>query len=576
MMINAVRVLFAVMLLVSAGDLHAQSDNPQIVHDAEYYILQAQNGDKWAAEDRVLDAKLAELRMKHGTPPNIVYILWDDQPFGSVGFPGLQMNLGYATPNLNRMAREGINFTRMYSEPACTPTRAAFLTGRTPVRHGMGVVGMPHEFSGLRGDEVTIAEVLSEAGYATAHYGKGHLGDVEESYLHNQGFDEAFFTPMNQITSLYDPRGTGANAVLGFTPELYPPDPYQLDKPGLLPEGWVQIIEGKKGEQGKEWGEPNNEWYDKMDAESEKRMLAFIRRNAKAGKPFFAEYWPNFLNFLKPDMKKNTLNGGKVAEAYQSIDAYVGTIMEELKELGIAENTLFVAMADNGPMVHNPPAGWGMTQIMFTGGKGDFTEGGVRVPAFAWWPGTIKEQQLVGDIIHVSDLYTTFARLGEATQHIPSDRIIDGIDQTALLFNGDTHGRRDYVHIYAGHTLAATVKGRYKRHWITNDPGAATGIGAAFYDLYQDPQEKSPHLVPLIHTQGQFHRMRARHELMKKKYPDKPNAKGIPLTGLSNARPETKGIGEMVKRNIQNMPFDVEEYLELEIPGSKIDADFGK
>ena len=167
-------------------------------------------------------------------------------------------------------------------------------------------------------------------------------------------------------------------------------------------------------------------------------------------------------------------------------------------------------------------------------------------------------------------------RLGGATKYIPTDRVIDGIDQTAMLLNGDTHGRRDHVHIYAGHTLAATVKGRYKRHWITNDPGAATGISAAFYDLYQDPQEKSPHLVPLIHTQGQFHRMRARHELMKKKYPDKPNAKGIPLTGLSNARPETKGIGEMVKRNLRNMPFDVEQYLELEIPGSKVDGDFGK
>jgi arylsulfatase A-like enzyme len=97
---------------------------------------------------------------------------------------------------MNRLASEGINFTRMYTEPACTPTRVAFLTGRHPVRHGMGVVGMPHEMAGLRGDAVTIAEVLSEAGYVTAHFGKGHLGDIEESYPHNQGFDETLFTPM--------------------------------------------------------------------------------------------------------------------------------------------------------------------------------------------------------------------------------------------------------------------------------------------------------------------------------------------------------------------------------------------
>ena len=548
----------------------------EILHDAEFYVLKPQNGERWAAEDTELGEKLAQLKEKHGPPPNIVYILWDDQPYGIVGFPNIQKNLGLNTPNINKMAAEGINFTRMYSEPSCTPTRAAFLTGRTPVRHGMGVVGMPHEFSGLRGDEVTIAEVLSEAGYATAFYGKGHLGDIEESYLHNQGYDEALFTPMNQITSLYSPQGEAVNAVLGLHSELYPPDPYKLDDPGLVPKGWVQIIEGKKGEQGKEWCGTSNECYDKLDREAEKRTLEFMRKNAKAGKPFFVTYWPNWLNFLKPEAPKRTLNGGKVAGAYQDLDAFIGTVMEELKTLGIAENTLFVAMADNGPMVHNPPPGWGMTEVLYRGGKGDFTEGGVRVPAFAWWPGVVEDGQLVGDMIHVTDLYTTFARLGGATDNIPTDRVVDGLDQTALLMKGDGNGRRDYVHIYQGHTLAATVKGRYKQHWISSDPGAASGIGASFYDLYQDPREENPHLVPLIHTQGQFNRMRARHELMKNTYPDKPNGRGIPLTGLSNARPETKAIEDMVRRNLEGMPFSIKEYLQHDPPTELRDFDWGK
>ncbi len=179
----------------------AQPAKKEIVHDAEYYILEAQNGTRWAAEDKELDAKLAALRKKHGGPPNIVHIMWDDMAFGAVGFPALQKNFGFTTPNLNRLATEGINFTRMYTEPSCTPTRVAFMTGRHPVRNGMGEVGMPHEMAGLRGDEVTIAEVLSAAGYATAFFGKAHLGDIEESYPHNQGFDEALFTPMNQIIS---------------------------------------------------------------------------------------------------------------------------------------------------------------------------------------------------------------------------------------------------------------------------------------------------------------------------------------------------------------------------------------
>jgi hypothetical protein len=133
-----------------------------IVHDAEYYILKSQNGEKWASADRDLNKQLDALKEKHGTPPNIIYILWDDQQVGAVGNEMIQQQLGYTTPNMNKMAAEGINFTRMYSEPSCTPTRAAFITGRHPVRNGMGIVGMPHESRGLAASEVTIAEVLSE------------------------------------------------------------------------------------------------------------------------------------------------------------------------------------------------------------------------------------------------------------------------------------------------------------------------------------------------------------------------------------------------------------------------------
>ena len=171
------------ILLLNISPLLAQNE---IIHDAEYYIVKEQNGEKWAKADVDLNKKLDALEKKHGTPPNIIYILWDDQQVGAIGNEMIQRLLGYKTPNLNKMAAEGINFTRMYSEPACTPTRAAFITGRAPVRNGMGIVGMPHESKGLAASEVTIAEVLSQAGYATAFYGKGHLGDIEESYLHNQ------------------------------------------------------------------------------------------------------------------------------------------------------------------------------------------------------------------------------------------------------------------------------------------------------------------------------------------------------------------------------------------------------
>ena len=183
---------------------------------------------------------------------------------------------------------------------------------------------------------------------------------------------------------------------------------------------------------------------------------------------------------------------------------------------------------------------------------------------------------MVGDIIHVADLYTTFARLGGALEHIPTDRVVDGLDQTALLLNGDTHSRRDYVFIYAGHEIGATVKGRYKRHWIGAGEVAASGMPEAYFDLYMDPREENPQLVPLIHTQGQFNRMLARHELFKKKYPDMPNGKGIPYTGLSNARPETLAIAERVRANVKNMPFELKEYPEFDVPGSDAVGDWGR
>ncbi|MBT8333623.1 MAG: sulfatase-like hydrolase/transferase, partial [Deltaproteobacteria bacterium] len=178
----------------------------EIIHDAEYYVLEAQYGEKWAAEDKALREKLDELKAKHGTPPNIIHIMWDDTPVGEIGIPEIQKMRGWETPNMNQFSSEGIFFTRMYTEPSCTPSRAAAMTGRHAVRNGMYNVGFPYEYGGLAAEEVTMAEVLSEAGYATAFYGKSHLGDIESSYLNNQGYDEALWTPYNQVPSLYTPQ----------------------------------------------------------------------------------------------------------------------------------------------------------------------------------------------------------------------------------------------------------------------------------------------------------------------------------------------------------------------------------
>lgn len=547
----------AILMATNANAL----DDP-IVHDAEYYILEAQNGQVWAVEDGNLDKKLAELREKYGTPPNIVHYMWDDQPPMAFGDPMYQQIRGYSTPHLNRLAEEGMMFSRMYTEPGCTPSRAAVLTGQNAIRTGTWEIGFPIEYTGLAAQNVTLAEVLSAEGYATAFFGKLHLGDTEESYPTNQGFDEAFWALYNQVTSLYNKTGEGANAIIGMKEELLADNPYQLDRGFVQDEAYVFYLEGKKGEQAAEWRDGSQEvkdYYD-FDIEGRARAIDFIRRSAEADKPFYVAWWPLWIPFISQP-EKQTLQRGMVGENYlRVIEPDIAILRETLDELGIAENTLVVVMADNGPMTHNPPAGAGLGEGLFRGGKGDFTEGGVRVPAAAIWPGVIEPGQLAGDMIHETDLFTTFARLAGATKHIPTDRIIDGIDQTSLLLNGDTHGRRDHVFIYQGPDLAATVKDQYKMHWTSKDPGQAKSGLTAVYDLYNDHREVNPIVVGGFHFKEPFKRMRARHELWKLKYPDRQHTRGPAYTGISNARPATLALANP-PADFKDLPYDPNEFI---------------
>jgi arylsulfatase A-like enzyme len=552
-----------VMGLVGAIALGAfmNAGAAEIIHDAEYYVLEAQHGEKWAAEDEALDAKLKALEEKHGTKPNIIHIMWDDTGVGEVGIPQIQKMRGWETPNINQFGAEGIFFTRMYTEPSCTPSRAACLTGRHAVRNGMYNVGFPYEYGGIAEDEVTMAEVLGKAGYATAFYGKSHLGDVESSYLNKQGFDEALWTPYNQVPSLFIPELEKAGVIVPTTlrPELFPKDPYDIDK-GWRPKGFVWALEGVKDGPVREWGEPPNLGdYIALDGECEKRASVFMRKSLEAEKPFYIAYWPQITPFAGFPDDNVTVSGGLLQEGLARFDVYVGKLMGELKELGIEDNTLVVMMADNGPMTHNGPPG--MVETLYRGGKGDFLEGGVRVPAFARWPGVIPEGQIVGDIIHETDLFSTFARLGGAKEHVPTDRIIDGVDQTALFLNGDGQSRRDYVFIYTGDELAATVKGRFKRDWRNALPGLS---GPEFYDLYNDPREKSGMLIPMFAAKPMFSIMKTRHLMWKAQYPDKSQNRDFPLKNIENARPETI---EASKPRIDpaKLPFDPREAI-LQVP----------
>ncbi len=554
--------------LMLLGMISIQANAQEIIHDAEHYVLAAQHGEKWAAVDAEIDQRLAALRKKHGTPPNIIHIMWDDTALGEVGIPAIQKVRGFETPNINRIAETGANFMRMYTEPSCTPTRAAFQTGRYAVRSGMHTVSFPIENSGIDAEEVTIAEVLSEAGYATAFYGKWHLGDTEPSYAHFQGYDEAFFTPYNQVPSMWIREMESVNVITGLFPDMYAEDPYDMDN-SWQPRGSVWTLEGTKGGATREWGPPpkgTNYW--DIETEAQRRTLEFVKKNSTAKKPFFIAYQPILTSFA-PDPrnpKKVSANKNVLQEGLVRLDQFVGSLMTELERLGIAENTLLIVMADNGPFTHHGPRG--MNETLYRGGKGDFTEGGVRVPCLASWPGMIEPGTLIGDIIHVTDLFTTFARLGGATAAIPRDRVIDGVDQTALFLMGDTHSRRDYVMIYQGPNLAGAVKGRFKRHWA----GALVGLsGAEFVDLYTDPREVAPEMIQQFHVKSMFNRQRQRHQMWMEKYPNRPDATpGPALTHIENVRPETVNV-YTAPVDPSKLPFDLKDVYDQPLPWTPSD-----
>lgn len=553
---------------LSALALAASAQAAEIIHDAEHYLLAAQHGEKWAAEDKAISKKLAELEKKHGTKPNIIHIMWDDIALGEVGIPEIQAVRGFSTPHMNKMAEDGINFMRMYTEPACTPTRAAFQTGRYAVRTGMHTVAFPVEYSGMDADEVTIAEVLGKAGYRTAFHGKWHLGDTEFSYCHNQGYDEALFTPYNQVPSMWQPAAESMNVITGMFPEFYGEDRYEIDR-SHWPVGSVWALEGTKGGKTLEWrdtSEGTNYW--DLITETRARTLDFIDRAVEAKEPFFIAHHPIMTSFI-PDPrnpKKSSANKNIPAESLEDIDSFVGELLAHLETKGIAENTLVIVQADNGPFIHYGPRG--MAETLYTGGKGDFTEGGVRVPCIAVWPSVIEPGQIVGDMLHVSDLFTTFARLGGATDYIPRDRVIDGVDQTSLFMNGDTYSRRDYVMIYVGPNLAAGVKGRFKRDWKNATPGLSKN---EFYDLYTDPRERTGEMIQQFHVKSMFNRQRQRHEMWIDKYPNRPDATpGPALTGIDNVRPETEKIYTWPV-DPAKLPFDPIEVRKQDLPFTQSD-----
>ncbi len=417
-----------------------------------------------------------EAQTTDSSKPNIIIIFTDDQGYGdlsSYGAPNIR------TPNLDKMAAEGQKWTNFYSAASvCTPSRAGLLTGRYPVRSGMASdverVLFPDSKGGLPDREITLAEQMKKAGYATAMVGKWHLGHHEEYLPTNHGFDSYYGIPYSNDMDRGPDNPQEDSYLDGYW--SFAEDPIPLEYFNVPLMRGTEIIERPADQ-------------NTITRRYTEEGISFIEEHQD--EPFFlylAHNLPHIPLFTSDEFSGHS-DAGLYGDVLEEIDHGVGQIVEKLKELEIAEQTLVIFTSDNGPWLvfdtHGGSAG------PLRAGKGMTWEGGMRVPGIFWWPGTIQPG-IVTDIGSTLDLFTTASHL--AGVELPDDRIMDGKNLTPVLL-GEGDSPRDEMLFYRGATLYAARKGDFKAHYIIE--GAYGQFEEKqvletplLFDLSEDPGEK--------------------------------------------------------------------------------------
>ncbi len=363
--------------------------------------------------------------------PNIVLVYMDNFGWGEPGFNGGGIVRGAPTPRLDALANEGLRLTNFNVEVQCTPSRSSLMTGRYAIRSGNSTIPLGGGVYGLVQWEVTMAEMLSDAGYATAMFGKWHLGHTDEL------------------------EGYAESGVQG-----------------------AFVLEARKGETPRQVRPWNLEYRPLIDEELTKRSIDFMRRQAESATPFFlflpytATHYPTIPH---PDFRGTTGNG-RWADMLAQIDHYNGMLLDAVDELGIRDNTIFIFTADNGPEAFPLGANTGAVETPIPGSAGPwrgtlFTgfEGALRVPFVVRWPGQIPAGSMSDEVVHEMDLFPTLARI--AGGRVPDDRVIDGVDQTDFFLGRQTNSNRDGIIVYMAPTPArrrtccSHIRGCRRRRW---------------------------------------------------------------------------------------------------------------
>lgn len=395
--------------------------------------------------------------------PNVIIIYADDLGWGDLGCYGHPTS---NTPSLDRMAAEGMRFTSFYSAAeVCTPSRAALMTGRYPLRSGLcdnnRRVLFGNSAGGLPASETTLAEIAHEQGYATACVGKWHLGHRPEYLPTKNGFDSYFGIPYSNDMDRVADRKLGRE--IFFAPKI------EYWNPPLMRDD--QIVERPAQQH-------------TLTKRYTEEAVEFVRSNRE--RPFFlylAHSMPHVPLFASEKFQGKSQRG-LFGDVLEELDWSVGQLLETLRELGLEKNTLVVFSSDNGPWLifdqHGGSAG------PLREGKGSTWEGGMRVPGIFWWPGRIPAGKVTHEIASTMDLFTTAVRLMGA--ELPSDRPIDGLDLLPVL-EGTGPSPRDSFFYYRGTELYAARKGLFKAHFITRP-----GYG---------PDQLTKHDPPLLFHLGQ-------------------------------------------------------------------------
>ena len=423
--------------------------------------------------------------------PNIVLIVADNLGWGELGCYGGGALRGAPTPRIDQLAREGLLLQNFNVESDCVPTRSALMTGRHPIRTGCLQSVPPGLPQGLTRKEITLAQLLSQRGYATAHFGKWHLGDVQGRFPSDRGFDEWYGIPRTTDESQF-------TSTVGY-------DPSVADIP--------YIMEGRAGSPS-----GNVEVYDldarrRIDEALVQRSLDFMQRQHAAGRPFFLYLPLTHLHF--PTLPHRDFVGrtahGDFADSMVEMDHRVGQVVDAVDDLKLADDTLFIFCSDNGPEFRTPYRG---TAGPWRGTYHTAMEGSLRVPFIVRWPGRIEAGRVSNEIVHVTDVFSTLA--GVAGARLPEDRPIDGIDQMPFFLGQQEASAREGFLFFIKNELRALKWRDWKLHYYW-EPEVNEGKGKLespyLFNITRDPKEESDVLVHNTWVMGPMLRMvKAFHE----------------------------------------------------------------